>query len=233
MILNNSDCVEVKGDSSAPSSRPLPLRSSSKRKRPAAKSGAGAGSKPVDRGVGARKRAAAKTLGGNIINCWAKATGKPVRWPTPYILLYCLYCCTCGAYCCVLLCVHTSYYVQYTNCTVPSLPIIPLTRFAVALLNFLGSQHRIVPFKVLLCGGLCFCIRCTTVVLPALGVLCVFCFRCSIKQQQCCTACFLRLNLLFSSIYFVLNFELVVIYRGLLHCCTLVYTYVQQYVQQY
>ena len=54
---------------------------------PADKSGAGAGSKPVDRGVGARKRAAADTLGGNIINCWVKATGKSVRWPTPYILL--------------------------------------------------------------------------------------------------------------------------------------------------
>ncbi|CAN0402207.1 unnamed protein product, partial [Ascophyllum nodosum] len=27
----------------------------------------------------ARKRAAANTLGGNIINCWAKATGKPVK----------------------------------------------------------------------------------------------------------------------------------------------------------
>ena len=161
-ILNNSDCVEVEGDSSAPSSGPPPLRSSSKRKRPAAKSGAGAGSKPVDRGVGARKRAAANTLGGNIINCWAKAAGKPVKWPTPYILLYCLYCCTCGAYCCVLLCVRTSYYVQYTNCTVPSLPIIPFTRFAFALLNFLGSQHGIVPFKVLLSSGFCFCIRCTT-----------------------------------------------------------------------
>ena len=86
-ILNNSDCVEVEGDSSAPSCGPPPLRSSFKGKRSTGKSGAGAGSKPVDRGVGARKRAAAHTLGGNIINCWAKATGKPVRWPTPYILL--------------------------------------------------------------------------------------------------------------------------------------------------
>ena len=86
-ILNNSDCVEVEGDSSAPSPGPPPLRRSSKGKRPAAKSGARAGSKPVDRGVGARKRAAANTLGGNIINCWAKTTGKPVRWPTSYILL--------------------------------------------------------------------------------------------------------------------------------------------------
>ena len=68
-ILNNSDCVEAEGDSSAPSSGPPPLRSSSKGKRPAAKSGAGAGSKPVDRGVGARNRAVANTLGGNIINC--------------------------------------------------------------------------------------------------------------------------------------------------------------------
>ena len=183
-ILNNSDCVEVEGDSSAPSSGPPPLRSSSKGKRPAAKSGDGAGSKPVDRGVGARKRAAANTLGVNIINCWAKATGKSVRWLTPYILLYCLYCCTYGAYCCVLLCVRTSYYVQYTNCTVPSLHIVPFTHFAFALLNFLGSQHRIVPFKVLLCGGFYFCIRCTTVVLLALGVLSVFCFRCSYKTAE-------------------------------------------------
>ena len=68
-ILNNNDCVEVEGDSSVPSSGPPPLRSSSKDKRPAAKSGAGASSKPVDRGVGARTRAAANTLGGNIINC--------------------------------------------------------------------------------------------------------------------------------------------------------------------
>ena len=86
-ILNNSDCVEVEGDSSAPSTGPPPLRSFSKRKRPAAKSGAEAGSKPVDRGVGAKNWAAANTLGSTIINCWAKATGKPVRWPTPYILL--------------------------------------------------------------------------------------------------------------------------------------------------
>ena len=86
-ILNNSDCVEVEGDTSAPSCGPPPLRSSSKRKRSAAMSGARAGRKPVDRGVGARKRAAANTLGGNIINCWAKVTGKPVRWPTPYKLL--------------------------------------------------------------------------------------------------------------------------------------------------
>ena len=222
--------MKVEGDSSAPSSGPAPLRSSSKGKRPAAKSGAGAGSKPVDRGVGARKRAAANTLGGNIINCWAKATGKPVRWPTPYILLYCLYYCTCGAYCCVLLCVRTSYYVQYTNCTVPSLSIISFTRFAFALLNFLRSQHRIVPFKLLMCGGFRFCIKCTTVVLPALGVLSVFCIRCSYKTAVVSYSMF---PLLFSSISFVLNFELVVIYRGLLHCCTLVYTYVQQHVQQY
>ena len=53
-ILNNNDCVEVEGDSSASSAGPPPLWSSSKGKRPAAKSGAGAGSKPVDRGVGAR-----------------------------------------------------------------------------------------------------------------------------------------------------------------------------------
>ena len=52
-ILNNSDCVEAEGEPSAPSSGPPPLRSSSKGKRPATKSGAGAGSKPVDRGVGA------------------------------------------------------------------------------------------------------------------------------------------------------------------------------------
>ena len=81
-ILNNSGFVEVVGDSSAPSPGPPLFRSSSKRKHPAAKSGAGTGSKPVGRGVGARKRAAANTLGGNIINCWAKATGKPVRWLT-------------------------------------------------------------------------------------------------------------------------------------------------------
>ena len=122
-----------------------------------------------------------------------------------------------------MLCVRTSYYVQYMNCTVPSLPIILFICFAFALLNFLGSHHRIVPFKVLLCGGFWFCIRCTTVVLPALEVLSVFCFRCSYKTAV----------VLFSSISFVLNFELVVIYRGLLHCCTLVYTYVQQYAQQY
>ena len=122
-----------------------------------------------------------------------------------------------------MLCVRTSYYVQYTNCTVPSLPITPFTRFAFALLNFLGYQHRIVPFKVLLCGGFCFCTRCTTVVHPALEVLPVFCFRCSYNPAV----------VLFSSISLVLNFELVVIYRGLLHCCTLVYTYVQQHVQQY
>ena len=82
-ILNNSDCVEVEEDSSAPSSGQPPLRSSSKGKRPAAKSGAGAGSKPVDRGVGVSKRAAANTLGGDVINCWANTTGNPVRWPTP------------------------------------------------------------------------------------------------------------------------------------------------------
>ena len=86
-ILNNSDCVKVEGDSSAPSSGPPPLLASFKGKHPAAKSGAGTGRKPVDRGVGARKRAAANTLGGNIINCWAKATSKPIRWPTSYILL--------------------------------------------------------------------------------------------------------------------------------------------------
>ena len=86
-ILNNSGFVEVVGDSSVPSPGPPLFRSSSKGKYPAAKSGAGTGNKPVVRGVGARKRAAANTLGGNIINCWAKATGKPVRWPTPYILL--------------------------------------------------------------------------------------------------------------------------------------------------
>ena len=111
-----------------------------------------------------------------------------------------------------MLCVRTSYYVQYTNCTVPSLPIIPFTRFAFALLDFLGSQHRIVLFKVLLCGGFCFCIRCTTVVvLPALEVLSVFCFRCSYKTAV----------VLFSSytVYFVLNFELVVIYT---YVCTAV-----------
>ena len=83
----------------------------------------------------------------------------------------------------MLLCVRTSYYIQYMNCTVPSLPIIPLTRFAFALLNVLGSQHGIVPFKVLLCGGFCFCIRCTTVVLPALEVLSFFVFDVLIKQQ--------------------------------------------------
>ena len=76
----------------------------------------------------------------------------------------------------------------------------------------------------------------TTVVLPVLGVLSFFCFRCSCKTAvvlYSSTECFFRLNLISSSIYFVLNFELVVIYRGLLHCCTLVYTYLQQYVQQY
>ena len=72
----------------------------------------------------------------------------------------------------------------------------------------------------------------TTVVLPVLGVLSFFCFRCSYKTAvvlYSSTEYFFRLNLVSSSIYFVLNFELVVIYRGLLHCCTLVYTYVQQY----
>ena len=76
----------------------------------------------------------------------------------------------------------------------------------------------------------------TTVVLPVLGVLSFFCFRCSYKTAvvlYSSTECFFRLYLISSSIYFVLNFELVVSYRGLLHCCTLVYTYVQQYVQQY
>ena len=131
-ILNNSDCVEVEGDSSAPSSGPPPLRSSSKGKRPAAKSGDGAGSKPVDRGVGARKRAAANTLGGNIINCWAKATGKPVRWPTPYI--YCYTACTAvhvartAVYCCVCV-LRTTYSTRTVLYPVyPSFPslILPL-----------------------------------------------------------------------------------------------------------
>ena len=116
-ILNNSDCMEVEGDSSAPSSGPPPLRSSSKGKRPAAKSGDGAGSKPVDRGVGARKRAAANTLGGNIINCWAKATGKPVKWPTPYILLYMWHVLLCTAVCAYfgLRTVHELYCTQFTH----------------------------------------------------------------------------------------------------------------------
>ena len=59
----------------------------------------------------------------------------------------------------------------------------------------------------------------TTVVLPVLGVLSFFCFRCSYKTAvvlYSSTECFFRLNLISSSIYFVLNFELVVIYRGLL-----------------
>ena len=182
-ILNNNDCVEVEGDSSASSAGPPPLRSSSKGKRPATKSGAGAGRKPVDRGVGAR--GCGKHLGRQhhqLLGQSYRQTGKMVYAIYTAVLLV-LYCCYMWRvlYCCVMLCVRTSYYVQYTNCTVPSLPIIPFTRFAFALLNFLGSQHRIVLFKVLLCGGFCFCIRCTTVVLPALEVLSVFCFRCSYK----------------------------------------------------
>ena len=125
----------------------------------------------------------------------------------------------CNAVCAyfVLRTVHELYCTQFTHNFL-------LTRFAFALLNFLGYQHSIVLFKVLLCGGFCFCIRCTTVVLPALEVLSVFCFRCSYKTA---------VVLFFYTVSFLLNFELVMIYRGLLHCCTLVYTYVQQYLQQY
>ena len=108
-----------------------------------------------------------------------------------------------------MLCVRTSYYVQYTNCTVPSLPIIPFTRFAFALLNFLGSQRLLFLDQV----------YSTTVVLPALEVCPFFVFDVLIKQQYCSA-------FLFYTVSFVLNFELVVIYRGLLHCCTLLYTYV-------
>ena len=61
-----------------------PLLSASRRKDkcPAATSGSAAGSKPVNRGAPEKERAVANTLGGNIINCWAKATGKPVRCAT-------------------------------------------------------------------------------------------------------------------------------------------------------
>ena len=124
-------------------------------------------------------------------------------------------------YCSVMLCVRTSYYVQYTNCTVPSLPIIPFTRFAFALLNFLGSQHNSSTIQSIDVQRLLFLdqVYSTTVVLPALEVCPFFVFDVLIKQQYCSA-------FLFYPVSFVLNFELVVIYRGLLHCCTLLYTYV-------
>lgn len=84
-ILKSS--AEGAGASATPSAPPFRSASSSTEKSPAARSASAAGSKTANRGVGERKRAAANTLGGNILNCFAIGSGEPVRCVTVAIFL--------------------------------------------------------------------------------------------------------------------------------------------------
>ena len=75
--------------------------------------------------------------------------------------------------------------ITYSTRTVlyPIYPLFPFTRFAFALLNFLGSQHRIVPFKVLLCDGFVFVLGVPQYYFQRSGCYPFFVFDVLIKQQ--------------------------------------------------
>lgn len=75
-ILCHSSSVEGAGASTTPSGLSA---FSSKGKAPATRSASAAGSKTVNRSIGARKLSASNAMGGNILNCFFQGTGKPMR----------------------------------------------------------------------------------------------------------------------------------------------------------